>query len=96
MTHTKALETLTTPEERAEYYSAVKQSVTLQEELPQKNYKATSSGIKFIGYLRMFTIRAPWFDKLGRNRQDSTFSEQGLSELGIVLNEANMVAREAL
>lgn len=84
MTNHKALESLTTPDERKEFYSAVKQQVYLHVEKKQKTYVADGDRIRCVGYLRMWTILNPFYDKNGFNRQFSTFGEWGLQELGII------------
>lgn len=75
MKQTQAFQWLTTSEEKQEVYNVVKQLAILKSERPQSDFKG--------GWLRMWTILNPFYDKRGYNRQYSTFSEEGLTELGI-------------
>jgi hypothetical protein len=89
MKPTNSFDWLTTEEERMEYFQAVKQDQPiLQEEQPQPDFKG--------GHLRLLTIRDHWYDNQGYDRKHGTFTEEGLRQLGIDLNKATLVKREAL
>lgn len=71
-----AFEWMTVEEERAEWRQAVHQYPRLKSEKPQSDFKG--------GWIRMWTILSPFYDKNGYNRQFSTFSLEGLIEIGII------------
>ena len=76
MKNFKAFETLTVEAERAEVFAMIKQYPVLKVERPQSDFKG--------GWIRMWTVLTPYYDRNGFNRQFSTFSIEGLREIGIV------------
>lgn len=79
MKNFKAWEHLTTETERAEVFYVIKQTVKLRVERPQSNFRG--------GWLRMWTIVSPFYDKKGYSRFHGTFTTEGLIELGIIKQE---------
>lgn len=76
MKNFKAFEALTVESERAEVFNVCKQIAKLRVERPQSDFKG--------GWIRMWTVLTPYYDRNGFNRQFSTFSREGLEGIGII------------
>lgn len=72
-----SLQALTLPEERKEMLIVIREAQVplLRKEKPQSDFRG--------GWLEMWTVMVPFYDKNGWNREGSTFTRQGLTELGI-------------